>query len=127
MSESIEYEVSSGNVFADLGVAQPEEALLKADLALTISQLIQKRRLTQQEAAALLGVTQPHISQIIRGQLKGFSVERLIRFLVALGQEVEVSIRPRPADAPGLPRVRVRRVDRVRRKSRASRSRSVPA
>ena len=81
MSKRLEFEVSSGNVFADLGVVQPEEALLKADLALTISQLIQQRGLTQKEAAALLGETQPHISQLMRGQLKGLSVERLIRFL----------------------------------------------
>jgi predicted XRE-type DNA-binding protein len=127
MSKPIEYEVSSGNVFADLGVAQPEEALLKADLALTISQLIEQRGLTQKKAAALLGETQPHVSQLMRGQLRGFSVERLMRLLVALGQEVEVSIRPRPADVPPSPRVAVRRLNRARPKLRARRPRKLPA
>ena len=127
MSRQPEYEVSSGNVFADLGVAQPEEALLKADLALTISELIEQRGLTQKEAAALLGETQPHISQLVRGQLRGFSVERLMRLIMALGQEVEVSIRPRPADAPPSPRVAVRRLTRPRPRPGAGRRRALPA
>ena len=95
MSKRIEHEVSSGNVFADLGVPEPEEALLKSDLAIRISQLIDERRMTQKEAAALLGITQPYVSKLLRGQLRGFSVERLLRFLVALGQEIDVVIRPK--------------------------------
>lgn len=127
MSKELEFEVSSGNVFADLGVARPEEALLKADLAMAISRLIEQRGLTQMEAAALLGETQPHVSQLMRGQLKGFSVERLIRFLVALDQEVEVSIRPKPADMRRTSRVVVRYLDRAGPKTRPRPSRKLPA
>lgn len=95
MSKDIEYEESSGNVFADLGVPEPEEALFKSDLAIRISQLIEERGLTQKEAAQVLGVTQPYISKLTRGQLHGFSVERLLRFLVMLGQEIDVVVRPK--------------------------------
>lgn len=94
MSEQIEHEVSTGNVFADLGVSEPEEALLKSDLAIRVAQLIEERHLTQKEAAKLLRVAQPNISRLIRGELRGFSVERLLRFLVALGQEIDVVVRP---------------------------------
>jgi len=126
MKKPVEFEVSSGNVFADLGVPHPEEALLKADLALTISELIEQRGLTQNDAAALLGETQPHISQLMRGQLKGFSVERLIGFLVALGQDVEVSIRPTSAETPRSRRVAVRRA-RIPRRRRSHPSQPAPA
>jgi predicted XRE-type DNA-binding protein len=114
MNSELEYEVSSGNVFADLGVAKPEEALLKAELAVAIRQLIEQRGLTQKDAAHLLAETQPHISQLMRGQLRGFSVERLMRFLIALGQEIEVSIRPSPADKQPSHRVAVRCLRRAR-------------
>ena len=95
MTKTIDHEESSGNVFADLGVPQPEEAQLKADLAIRVTQLIEERGLTQQEAAAVLGITQPYVSKLMRGQLRGFSVERLLRFLVSLGQEIDVVIRPK--------------------------------
>jgi predicted XRE-type DNA-binding protein len=94
MSRHIEYEESSGNVFADLGVPEPEEALLKSDLAIRVVEIIEERGLTQKEAAKLLHVAQPNISKLIRGELHGFSVERLMRFLVALGQEIDVVVRP---------------------------------
>ena len=104
MSKRIEHEISSGNVYADLGVAEPEEALLKSDLALRISQLIEERHLTQKEAANLLGVAQPNISKLMRGELRGFSVGRLMRFLVALGQNILVVVRPQtsPNDRAGV-------------------------
>jgi len=95
MSREIEHEESSGNVFADLGVRDPEEALLKSDLAIRISQIIGERGLTQKKAAQLLGITQPYVSKLTRGQLHGFSVDRLLRFLVALDQEIDVVVRPR--------------------------------
>ena len=100
MSKRIEYEESSGNVFADLGVSDPEEALLKSDLAIRISQLIEERHLTQKEAAKVLGVAQPNISNLVRGELRGFTVERLMRFLMALGQNIFVVVRPQttPSD-----------------------------
>lgn len=95
MSKTIDHEVSSGNVFADLGVPRPEEALLKSDLAIRVAELIEERHLTQQEAAKLLRIAQPNVSKLLRGELRGLSVERLLRFLVALGQEIDVVVRPK--------------------------------
>ncbi len=77
---------SSGNVFADLGFAEPEEELTKAQLASHIRQVIKRRRLTQVAAAALMGVDQPKVSALLNGRLANFSSERLMRLLTALGQ-----------------------------------------
>ena len=96
--DRIPFTVSSGNVFADLGVAEPTEVLLKAELARQISGLIRDRGLRQTAAAKLLGVDQPKVSALLRGRLAGFSIERLVRYLAALGQEVEIVVRPRPPD-----------------------------
>ena len=93
MSE-IRYEVSSGNVFADLGFADPEEELVRADLAHRIATIIEDRGLTQAEAAAIMGINQPKVSALVRGHLEGFSFERLARYLIALGQDVEIVVRP---------------------------------
>jgi predicted XRE-type DNA-binding protein len=92
MSE-IPYEESSGNVFADLGFADPEEELVRADLAHRIASIIEDRGLTQIEAAAIMGINQPKVSALVRGRLEGFSFERLARYLLALGQDVEIVIR----------------------------------
>jgi predicted XRE-type DNA-binding protein len=86
-------EVSSGNVFDDLGFENPKEMLLKARLAGAIADAIEERKLTQKEAATLMGISQPKVSAIVRGYLDGFSMERLIRFLAALDMDVEISIR----------------------------------
>ncbi|MEK7705742.1 MAG: helix-turn-helix transcriptional regulator [Myxococcota bacterium] len=83
---------ASANVFADLGVAEPDIALAKARLAATISEVVSKRSLTQAEAAEILGVDQPKVSALLRGQLAGFSTDRLIRFLTAIGQDVEIVV-----------------------------------
>jgi len=93
-SPSPDVEPSSGNVYADLGFPNPEEELAKADLAIRIAQLIAERKLTQQKAAALLGIDQPKVSALLRGRLDGFSTERLLRFINRLGQDVEIVIRP---------------------------------
>ncbi len=85
---------SRGNVFADLGVPNAREALAKAELAHRISQAIAQRQLTQAQAARLLGIDQPKVSALLRGKLDGFSTDRLFRFLNALGQDVEIVIRP---------------------------------
>ena len=90
----IPVEESSGNVFADLGLMDPEERLAKADLAIAISREIEARGLTQGAAAELLGVAQPDVSNLMRGRLSGYSIERLTRLLNALGQDVEIRIRP---------------------------------
>ncbi|MGH2345216.1 MAG: helix-turn-helix domain-containing protein [Chloroflexota bacterium] len=92
MSE-IPYEVSSGNVFADLDFTDPEEELIRADLAHRIATIIEDRGLTQLEAAAIMGINQPKVSALVRGRLAGFSFERLTRYLLTLGQDVEIVIR----------------------------------
>jgi len=88
---------SSGNVFADLGFAEPEEELTKAELASQIRQAIKRRRLTQVAAAALMGIDQPKVSALLNGRLTNFSTDRLMRLLTALGQDVEIVVRERPA------------------------------
>jgi len=85
---------SSGNVFVDLGLRNPLDRLVKVQLADQICRAIALRRLTQTKAAALMGLDQPKISALMRGKLKGFSLERLFRCLNDLGQEVEITIRP---------------------------------
>jgi predicted XRE-type DNA-binding protein len=87
---------SSGNVFADLGLARPEERLAKAGLALEIERIIRKRGLTQAQAGKLLGIDQPKVSALRHGRLSGFSVERLIRFLNALDRDVEIVVKAKP-------------------------------
>ena len=89
-------EPSSGNVFRDLDLPEPEEDLARAQLAQRICSLIAHRQLTQAKAAALLGVDQPKISALMRGRLAGFSTDRLFRFLNALGSDVEITIRAAP-------------------------------
>jgi predicted XRE-type DNA-binding protein len=96
MDETIEIEESSGNVFADLGFPNPEEHLLKAELALQIGKAISRHCYTQTEAAARMGIDQPKVSKLIRGHLRDFSVDRLLRFLNALDQDIEIVIREKP-------------------------------
>jgi len=90
----IKAEKSSGNVFADLGFPHPERELLKARLMLEIYRIIRKRGLTQTEAGKILGIKQPHVSALMRNRAGSFSVERLMDFLTALGQDVEISVKP---------------------------------
>jgi predicted XRE-type DNA-binding protein len=87
-------EKSSGNVFADLGLPHPEQEMLKAKLTLQIYRLIKKRGVTQAEAGKILGIKQPHVSALMRNRSGTFSVERLMDFLTALGQDVEITLRP---------------------------------
>ena len=96
MADKLAYIVGSGNVFADLGVARPAEALAKAELAHNITEIIARRQLTQTKAATLLQVDQPKISALRRGRLAGFSLDRLVRFLVLLGSDVEIVVKARP-------------------------------
>jgi predicted XRE-type DNA-binding protein len=90
----------SGNVFRDLGL--PDAALLqaKADLVHRISILIEKRKLTQTRAAEVLGISQPKISALLHGRLEGFSMDRLVRFLISLGQDVRISVRSKVRARP---------------------------
>ena len=93
MSGKVKVTASSGNVFKDLGLPNPEELLAKAELVRHISGVIEQRGLTQVEAAEVLGTTQPKISDLLRGRLAGFSMERLIRYLNALDRDVEIVVR----------------------------------
>lgn len=83
----------SGNVFADLGLPAPEEVLAKARLAESIADTIQRRGLTQAGAAGIMGVDQGTVSRLVNGRLDGFSQERLVRYLTALGDDVEIVVR----------------------------------
>lgn len=96
---------SSGNVYRDLGFPDAERRAAKATLARTIGQLIAERGLTQQAAAELLGIDQPKVSNLVRGRLAGFSTERLLGFVTALGRDVRIVVQPAP---------RARRRGRVR-------------
>ena len=94
MSNKKRYKTGSGNVFKDIGVPNAEEHLVKAQLVFKIDAILKKRGLKQVEAAALLGVRQPDVSKMLRGDFRQFSVERLLRFLVALDQDVEIVVKP---------------------------------
>ena len=87
---------SSGNVFADLGFSDAEELKAKADLVIQIIQIIDERGLKQTEAAEIMGIDQPKVSALVRCKLDGFSMERLYRFLNALGHDVQIVVKPKP-------------------------------
>ncbi len=93
MTLQLKYIKGSGNVYEDLGFKDSEERIAKARLALRISQIIDKRQLKQEKAGELLGINQPKISALMNGNLSGFSVERLINYLIKLDQDVEIVIR----------------------------------
>ena len=93
-SRRLRVEKGSGNIFADLGLPHPEQELLKAKLTLQIYRLIKRRGLKQAEAGKILGIQQPHVSALMRNRAGAFSVERLMDFLTALGQGVEITVKP---------------------------------
>lgn len=95
MKEEIEVYHSSGNVFADLELPDAEEMQAKALLSIQIHDIIKRRHLTQAQAAELLGIDQPKVSALIRGRLKGFSMERLFHFLNLLGRDVQIVVKPK--------------------------------
>ena len=123
MSNEKGYVESSGNVFADLGLADAAELQAKADLAYQIGEAIEQRGLTQSKAADLLGIDQPKVSALMRGRLSGFSMERLYRYLNALGRDVQIVVRPvaRGADAS----VHVRFANTTQTKARSATGRAV--
>ncbi len=94
-SRRVTVEKGSANVFADLGFANPAREQLKAHLTLQIYRVIKKRGLTQTEAGEILGIKQPHVSALMRNRSGDFSVERLMDFLIALGHDVEITVRPK--------------------------------
>jgi len=96
---------SSGNVFEDLGLPDAEELFVKSTIATKINQILEKRHLSQTQAAAILGIPQPKVSMIQNGKLRGFSLEKLCHFLTLLGRDVDIVIRPRNKDGVGHLRV----------------------
>ncbi len=98
--------LSSGNVFADLKLPQADDLLAKAELAAKIITEIQRRRMTQAQAGAILGIDQPKISALKQGKLSGFSIERLMRFLLLLGRDIEIAVKEKPRSRPAA-RLRV--------------------
>ena len=95
MDEEWEIVPSSGNIFADLNLAEPEELLAKAALGYRIRAVIAARGWTQVQAAAALGIAQPNVSALMAARLSGFSIERLLRLLLRLDQDIEIAVRPK--------------------------------
>lgn len=97
MKKELDYTESRGNVFADLDLEDADELLAKAEMARKIASIIEHRHLTQTAAAQILGVKQPHVSRLLNGRLEDFSLDRLISFLRALGRDVEIRVKKKPA------------------------------
>lgn len=96
--EGIEYEVSSGNVFADLELPNPEELMAKALLSISIERVMGEKELSSAAAAELMQCTESDLSRVIRGDLSEFSMEQLFRFLNALGMDVHIAVTPKPVE-----------------------------
>ena len=96
MKRAIEIARSGGNVFKDLGLSSPDEKLAKAGLTAKIAEAISRKGLTQKAVAVILGIDQPKVSALLCGRMSGFSTERLLRFLTALGWDIEIVVRERP-------------------------------
>ena len=86
----------SGNVFADMGLPDAEELHTKVRLGAALCHVVRQRGLTQAQVGPILGINQPKVSALLNYKLEGFSIERLMRFLVALGHDVEISVKARP-------------------------------
>ena len=99
--ENMKIERGSGNVFADLAFPDADAHLLKAELVTRIDRIIRERGLKQVEAAQLLGLSQPDVSRLLRGNFREFSLERLLRLLTALGRDVDIVIRESHSERRG--------------------------
>ncbi len=112
MARKVEFTGSSGNVFADLGLANADEMLAKAEMAARIARLLEARKLTQKALAEMLDASQSDVSLLANHKFGRFSTERLMQFLVRLGQDVEITIRPgvraKGTRAKGLGRITVK-------------------
>ncbi len=98
--EGVDYEVSTGNVFADLGLPNPEERMAKALLSIAIERAMKAAHLSRAAAAELVPCAEADLSQVIRGELSDFSMDRLFRILNALGMDVRIEVTPKSAEAP---------------------------
>ena len=96
MSKKNKTHISTGSVYADLGYKNHEEMETKANLIVEISRAMKKKKLNQTQAAKLFGINQPKLSELLRGRFRGYSVERLMNFLTALGEDVDIFVRPKP-------------------------------
>lgn len=94
--EDITITESTGNVYKDAGYRNPDDALLKSRIAMQIYYAVKERELTQQEAAEIMGTDHAKVSRILSGKLRGFTTDRLLRYLVALGVDVEIKIKNKP-------------------------------
>ena len=102
---------STGNIYADLGVKHAEEHAIKAELVHQIAAILKEEGLTQKDTAVRLGIAQPDVSRMLAGHFRQFSVERLMRFLVALGQDVKIVVRPAAAARARAAQLTVSRQD----------------
>src|SRR5579862_4974240 len=107
MSKFVDYELSSGNVFRDLGLPDADELDIKANLAIKIGEIIARRGLSQVKAAAVLGIDQPKVSAIVRGRLEKFSIERLCGLLTRLGCDVNIRVQEKRKAARGRMRIQI--------------------
>ena len=104
-ADNVKIERGSANVFADLGLPDPDTHLLKAELVTRIDKIIRQRGLKQVEAAKLLGLSQPDVSRLLRGNFREYSMERLLRLLTVLGRDVDIIIREPHSERQGRLRV----------------------
>lgn len=110
MTTTPKHELGSGNIFADIGLPDADAHLMKAQLVSRIQDILDERGLSQTAASALMGIRQPDLSRILRGQFRGFSVERLMTMLAGLGFEVAITLKPEGAAVP-TDTIRLRRLE----------------
>jgi len=94
--QAVEVEKGTGNVYADLGYGDAEEMLIKAQLVTKIAEIIKRKGLTQTQAADLLGMPQPKLSNLLRGRFRGFSERRLMDCLTKLGRDIQIIVKATP-------------------------------
>lgn len=108
MKKKIQSTKSSGNVFADLGVPDADEHFVKSEIVLGIAERIKARGLTQAQAAKIIGLAQPDVSKLLRGQFTGYSFERLFGYLRALGNNIKIRVEPTRSKRAGAMRLDMR-------------------
>jgi predicted XRE-type DNA-binding protein len=101
MAKKAKVTQSSGNIFDDLGLDLPQEHYVKAHFVMLLGRMIEAQGLTQGQAAAKIGLRQPDVSKLLKGRLKGFSLERLLNFVRALGSDIEIKVKPAKARHAG--------------------------
>lgn len=105
MTNTTKITSSSGNIFTDIGLPDAEEHAIKADIVIKLAKLIELKGLTQSKAAALTGIAQPDLSKLLRGHFAGFSLDRLVQAILALGSDVEIRVKKPAVNRRGRARV----------------------